>query len=73
MSMIKIYHAGGTEIYWECTVCGNRYYAAGNGEFRFCPACQERKHGLEKEYWDNKAAGMRSVASDIVSRVLAGK
>ena len=31
------------------------------------------KSEAEREYWDNKRAGMRSIASDIVSQILANK
>jgi len=55
--------------YWVCPDCGTGF--TGVGEFRLCPACQDKKRQAEQEYWDNKRAGMRSIASDIVARTLA--
>jgi len=56
---------------WTCPVCGTVYYCVG--PMTFCPACRAAKDKLEQEYWDNKRAGMRSVASEIVARILANK
>jgi uncharacterized Zn finger protein (UPF0148 family) len=58
--------------HWTCPDCGTTYFGAVS-QFNFCPACKARKDKLEQEYWDKKAAGMRSVASDIVARILANK
>ena len=57
--------------HWNCPDCGTMYFGAS--KFRFCPACEWKKQQLEKEYWDNKRAGMWSIASDIVSQILANK
>lgn len=57
---------------WICPDCGAEYYGAVS-PFRFCPACRAKKDGQEKQYWDNKSAGMRSVASDIVAKILANQ
>ena len=53
---------------WVCPDCGAEYYCVG--EMRFCPACKDKKDKLEREYWDNKRAGLRSIATDIVARIL---
>lgn len=55
---------------WTCPDCGTDYYGA-TSPFQFCPHCKAGKDKLEKQYWDNKRAGMRSIASDIVSQILA--
>jgi len=56
---------------WTCPDCRTTYFCVG--PMRFCPACKAEKDKLEQEYWDNERAGMRSVASDIVARILAGQ
>lgn len=55
---------------WICPDCGTEYDTLGNGTMRFCPQCADDKKELEKQYWKDKSAGMRSVASDIVARIL---
>ena len=56
--------------HWTCPDCGTLYFGAVS-PFRFCPACRDKQAVLEKQYWDNKAAGMRSVTGDIVAKILA--
>ena len=55
---------------WVCPDCGTEYYCVG--QMRFCPACQVEKDKVEKDYWDNKRSGLRSVSDNIVARTLAG-
>ena len=55
--------------HWICPECRTFYFGAS--QFRFCPACADKKQLAEKEYWDKKATGQRSVALDIVSQILA--
>lgn len=64
--MIVDYHTPS----WTCPDCGTTYFCVG--QMRFCPKCRENQAELEKKYWENKSAGMRSVASDIVSKILNG-
>ena len=55
---------------WTCPDCGTTYFTGGGGPMRFCPACKAVKDKAEQEYWDKKRAGMRSVAGDIVAKIL---
>lgn len=66
MSMIE--RAQDEKIGWTCPDCATFYFCIGS--MRFCPVCKAVKDKAEQEYWDNKAAGMRSIASSIVSRIL---
>jgi len=54
---------------WICPECGTEYFTVS--PFKFCPACRAAKDKLEQEYWDRKRDGMRSIANDIVSQILA--
>lgn len=56
---------------WVCPDCGTEYTTTGGSPMRFCPACRDKKKLAEQEYWDKKRAGMRSIASEIVSHILA--
>jgi len=67
---MSIIHEEGVP-HWKCPDCGTTYW--GGTDFRFCPKCRAEKDKLEKEYWDKKIAGQRSVAQDIVSQILAGR
>ena len=58
-------------LIWTCPIC--RTWYSCTGEMRFCPACRAEHDRLEKEYWDNKRSGLRSVSDDIVARILANK
>lgn len=55
---------------WTCPDCRTTYFGAVSS-FRFCPACRAKKDKLEREYWDNKRVGMRSITDDIVAKILA--
>jgi len=54
---------------WTCPDCGTEYSCVG--KMKFCPKCREKDKMAEQRYWDKKVAGMRSVASDIVSKILS--
>ena len=53
---------------WTCSDCGTFYFCVGT--MRFCPACKAEKDKLEQKYWDNKRAGLASIATDIVAGIL---
>lgn len=55
---------------WVCPDCGTEYFTLGNGPMTFCPACKAVKDKVEQDYWDNKRVGMRSIAGDIVQKIL---
>ena len=55
---------------WICPDCGVEYYCVGKP--RSCPSCAAKKDRLEREYWDNKRVGLRSVSDDIVAKILSG-
>ena len=59
---------------WTCPDCGVLLVSVQSPP-RFCPVCKDKvdaeKAVAEKVYWDNKKAGLRSVANDIVERILA--
>ncbi len=56
--------------HWVCPNpdCGTVYFSVQTP--RMCPACEAKKAEREKVYWDNKRASMRSVAGDIVAKML---
>lgn len=54
-----------------CPDCEAEYFGAVF-PFQSCPSCEAAKAKVVKEYWDEKRAGMRSIASNIVSQILAG-
>ncbi len=56
---------------WTCPDCGSIFYGAVM-PFNACPACRRAKEKLEQDYWDNKRAGMRSITSNIVAKILSG-
>ena len=59
---------------WVCQDCGTEYYNVVHpGGLVFCPHCKAKKDRAEQQYWDNKLASMRSVASLIVNQILANK
>lgn len=53
---------------WECPDCGTIYYCVG--QLVSCPKCADAKTRLDKEYWDNKRVGLRSISNDIVAKIL---
>ena len=59
--------------HWTCPDCGAEFYFVG--KMRFCPACKREEEKLEQkrydDVYDNMLAGMRSIASDIVDKILA--
>lgn len=57
-----------TRLGWTCPDCNIFYFCIG--KMRFCPACKAVQDKAEQEYWTEKRAGMRSVTSEIVSKIL---
>ena len=57
--------------HWTCSECGTTYFGAS--KFLFCPKCRDAREAKRLEYWAKETASQRSVASDIVNRILAGK
>ena len=55
---------------WICPVCKHVFYAGG--PMLHCPECMSRKAKLEEAYWAKKAAAQRSIADDIVNKILEG-
>lgn len=58
---------------WVCPVCGAEHYNVVSRRLMYCLHCKTEHDKAEQEYWDNKRSGMRSVADDIISQILAGK
>ncbi len=56
---------------WVCKECGAEYYYGdGGGPMRFCPTCAAVAADKVVKYWEEKQQGMRSVASDVVAKIL---
>lgn len=54
--------------WWVCSDCGIGFTRVG--EFQFCPACYHKRQLAEIEYWNLKRGEAKSIADDIVARVL---
>ena len=54
---------------WVCPECGAEHYFVGQ-KMQFCPVCRAKEAEIERQWWDNKRVGMRSVTDDIVAKAL---
>ena len=53
---------------WICPVCKHVFYAGG--PMLHCPECMSQKAKAEAGYWAEKAAAQRSIADNIVNKML---
>ena len=58
--------------HWTCLDCGTTYFGAVS-PFKFCPKCADIREAKRLEYWAKETASQRSMASDIVNRLLADR